>query len=117
MHSRNLYSREEKTTYSTLHVYNLTRLYESKGERPKFERDILIDLMGGIKNGESVDGYPNRISWVSNRGWLRVRGGSFDDNTTVGRRGNDRDVGVLQKKPGRKPSSAFRNVLENLSKI
>lgn len=51
--------------YSTEKIEKPTLLYESKGARASFERDILLDILEVKKRGKSINGkssFADRIS-------------------------------------------------------
>ncbi|MBR2481443.1 MAG: hypothetical protein IKB58_01130, partial [Oscillospiraceae bacterium] len=103
--------------YSTEDQINPTILYETKGERAEFERDILNSILEEINYVERVDGKSEAISKILDGSWMRKDRGHFNDYGAMGRRRSIGDVGVLQKQSKRKPSAAFKSVLRNLFSI
>lgn len=103
--------------YSTEDELDPTILYEKRGEQGEFEKLITINIAEDVKNGKSFDGKPDTIDQIFRSSWLRVSGGNVDDTGTLGRKGNNRNVGVLQGPPERTPSRAFRSVIKNLLEV
>ena len=103
--------------YSTENKADPTLLYESRGRQAIIERDALLDTMEVEENGESIIGNPDYAGKISEADRFRY----FDDirsNTeNLGRGRNNRDGGVLQKKPSANPSTAFRSVVKNIFEI
>ena len=91
-----------------------TILYEVKGENAKVELDILIDMLEGEENGESINGESSFTQRVSERSWLQYENGVRDHIQRLGGSTNNQDVGILRGQSRRNPSGAFRNVVDNL---
>ena len=103
--------------YSTEDQLTPTILYEAKGERAEFERDILNKLLEEINYVERVVGKSEVINEILNGGWMRKDSGYFDGYGAVGRGRSVGDAGVLRQPSKRKPSAAFKSVLRNLFSI
>ena len=103
--------------YSTEDYKNPTVMYESKGEKGKFERDVLINILEDIEYGESADGKSKSFDEIFSRSWLRQGNGVQNSAQTVERRSGSGDAGVLQGTSPSEPSGALKSVLENLFKI
>lgn len=103
--------------YSTEDTDEPTLLYESKGKRAMLERDILTNMLEvkeSVKSADRKSSVANQI-FVGDR--LRRLGGVQNSIGPVGRGRSDRDVRVLQGQSKRKPSPAFKSVIENIFKI
>lgn len=104
--------------YSTTDESNPTLLYESKDNRAKQERDLLIDILEVGTNGESFNGQSSFANRVSEGDWLQneysVEGRS---DGVLGRKGSVGNAPVLQGESSTYGSPAFRNVIENLFEI
>ena len=104
--------------YSTTDESNPTLLYESKDNRAKQERDLLIDILEVGTNGESFNGQSSFANRVSEGDWLQneysVAGRS---DGVLRRKGSVGNASVLQGESSTYGSAAFRNVIENLFEI
>ena len=94
-----------------------TILYEVKGDKAKFERDILIDLLEEEGYGESTYGQSSFAQGVSEGNWLQNVDSGKNNIRHLGAGSNNQNVGVLQRQPKGNGSRAFRNVVENLFRI
>lgn len=103
--------------YSTDDYKNPTLLYEAKGKKGELEKNIVVNLLEEIKNGESANGKSAYVNWVSGGGWLQKVNNSKNNLTNLGRGSNNRNAGVLQRQSKRNGSRAFWNVIENLFKV
>ena len=102
--------------YSTEEV-KPTILYASRDKRAEFERDYLQNWIEVREYAQSNDGKPDLISRVSNSNWM-PRERSIQNNVQrMGGGSDNRNVGVLQGQSRRKPSRAFRDVIENLFEV
>ncbi len=103
--------------YSTENATDPTLLYEAKGKQGEFEKDYLLNILEVIDNGTSDDGKSNFISRVLDGGRLQTGYSVQNSNGALGRGQNSGNVAVLQGKSKRKPSGAFKSVIENLFQI
>ncbi len=103
--------------YSTDDFENPTLLYASDNVKGIKERDSLLDLLEGIKNGENFDGQSNVIDRIFSSNWLQQGNNSRNSFRALGRNGNVGNASVLQGKPPAYGSAALRNVLRNLFEI
>ena len=102
--------------YSTSDMENPTILYESKGEQGKYEKALLQEVLERIKHGKSVDSKSRDISIVLSGSWVRDVSGIGNGFGIVGSNSDVRNATILQKSSKRKPSGAFKSVIENLFK-
>ena len=100
--------------YSTLDQNEPTVLYEVKGAQAEFEKNILKNILEGIKNAKSADRKSNVIDRVLGRGWVRGSGSDINGSGSAGQGGNAGNAGVLRQQPQRHTSAAFESVLRNL---
>ena len=103
--------------YSTVNESEPTILYESKGAQAEYEKELLEKGLERIKYGKSVNGKPGVVDFVLSGSGVRTTGSSRNDNGPVGRDGGSGNAGVLQKQSKRKPSAAFKSVIQNLLEV
>lgn len=103
--------------YSTEDQISPTILYEAKGEKAEFERDILNNILEEINYVERVVGKSEAINEILGRSWVRSNSGDVDGNRIVGGKSGFGNAGVLRQQSKRKPSAAFKSVLRNLFSI
>ena len=105
--------------YSAVYANDPTILYEVKGGNANIERDILMDLLEVIENGESTIGIQRNIDRLLSDDWVQEKHDMA--NNDVGSRGRGSNTGyasVLQGKSSNfTGSQAFRNVIRNLFEI
>ena len=102
--------------YSTVYGNDPTILYETRGVNANLEKDILMDLLEEIKNGESNDRKSAYVNWVSGGGWVQKVNNSTNNLGNVGGGQNNQNAGVLQRQSQRNGSPAFWNVLDYIFK-
>ncbi len=102
--------------YSTEDSSGPTILYEVKGDKAQAELNILTELLEEIENEKRTRtvGKSAYAHWVSCSGWLQKGNNSKNNQTNLGTRSNNKNVGVLQGQSKSNGSGAFWNVIENL---
>ena len=77
-----------------------------------------MNLLEAIENEKRTNGESDIISTLLNSYWVREGSNNSDGNSAVGKRGSrNRNAGVLPRQSRRKPSAAFRNVVENIFEV
>ncbi len=101
--------------YSTENTEEPTLLYESKDAQAEREKEILLDILEGLENGENFNAKSRAVSTVSSGGWMQQNGSAQNSTGGLGGTRGSSNAGVLQRQSKSKPARAFINVIENLT--